>query len=187
MEIEWKATIEDLKHSTYEGQVELVNGTMIELPFHVEGIADAVLNIAHSLRQYEKRNPTTIGRAFTSTIAYVVDLPHRKSFSPDVSFAITRPKNPMDFIPGAPIFAAEVRAPDELTAEADEAFARKRTDYFAAGTLVVWDVDPWHLTIAAYTAARPAEPIMYRPGMIADAEPALPGWQIAVDDVFEDF
>src|SRR3954447_17592207 len=142
MGIQWTATVEDLEHSDYEGQVELIDGKMVELPLHVEGVSDVVGNVAYSLKQYEKRNPAGVGRARTSTIAYIVDLPHRKSFSPDVSYSVTRPKNRMDFIPGAPIFAAEVRAPDELTAEADAAFARKRADYFAAGTLVVWDIDP---------------------------------------------
>lgn len=185
MSIEWEVTVDDLKDPALEGQIELVDGKMVQLPFHTIGEARTVGNILVSLKKYEDRNPRGIGRAFMSTIVYVVDLPHRKTFSPDVSFAVTRPKNPMDFIPGAPIFAAEMRAPDELTAKADIVFAKKREDYFAAGTKVVWDVDPWNETVKSYSATNPDEPIIYRRGMIADAEPALPGWQMAMDDVFE--
>ncbi len=185
MSIEWEATVDDLRDPVLEGQVELVDGKMVQLPFHTIGEARTVGNIAASLKKYEDRTPRGIGRAFTSTIVYVVDLPHRKTFSSDVSFAVTRPKNPMDFIPGAPVFVAEMHAPDELTAEADIAFAKKRGEYFAAGTEVVWDVDPWNETVTSYSATTPDELIVYRRGMIADAKPALPGSQIAVDELFD--
>lgn len=184
MDIDWEATVDDLKNPSLEGQIELVDGKMIQLPFHTIGVTHTVGNVLRSLAKYEER--ADIGEALSSTIVYVVELPHRKSFSPDVSFTVTFPEDPMDFIPGAPVFAAEMRAPDELNAEADAAFASKREDYFAAGTKVVWDVDPWNETVKAYSATSPEEPIVYRRGMVADAEPALPGWQIAIDDVFED-
>jgi Uma2 family endonuclease len=63
--------------------------------------------------------------------------------------------------------------------------ARKRADYFAAGTLVVWDVDLLSETpVRAYRAADPENPTLYRRGESADAEPALPGWRMSVDDLF---
>jgi Uma2 family endonuclease len=58
-------------------------------------------------------------------------------------------------------------------------------DYFAAGTRVVWDVNPRQRTVASHRADRPHEPAIFRgAGKIADAEPALPGWRVAVDDLF---
>lgn len=63
--------------------------------------------------------------------------------------------------------------------------AAKRADYFAAGTLVVWDVDVLEAqTVAVYRAAAPATPAVYRRGELAEAEPALPGWTMAVNDLF---
>ena len=62
--------------------------------------------------------------------------------------------------------------------------AEKRSDYFEAGTLVVWDVDPDAEAIFSYTAADPTNPIAFRKGDLAHAEPALPGWRLAVDAVF---
>jgi Uma2 family endonuclease len=63
--------------------------------------------------------------------------------------------------------------------------AAKRADYFACGTLVVWDVDLLSPdVIKAYRAAQPDRPIIYRRGEIADAEPAVPGWRIPVDALF---
>ena len=65
--------------------------------------------------------------------------------------------------------------------------ATKRTEYFAAGTQVVWDVDVLREgLIRVYRASSPDEPRVYRRGEVAEAEPALPGWTFPVDDLFED-
>jgi len=47
----------------------------------------------------------------------------------------------MRFASGAPIFAVEVRSENDYGPAAERAMAAKRADYFACGTLVVWDVD----------------------------------------------
>ncbi|WP_165220508.1 hypothetical protein [Aquisphaera insulae] len=59
-----------------------------------------------------------------------------------------------------------------------------RPDDFAAGTLVVWDVDPIARHVHAYHAEDRDHPTTYLPGQEADAEPAVPGWRIAVDRLF---
>lgn len=64
--------------------------------------------------------------------------------------------------------------------------AAKRADYFAAGTQVVWDVDVLRENlIRAYRANDPDHPTVYRRGHVADAEPAVPGWRFAVDELFD--
>ena len=92
----------------------------------------------------------------------------------------------MRFIPGAPNFAAEVRGENDYGPAAEVEMASKRADYFAAGTLTVWDVDPESQTIAVYRLAAPTQPTICRSGDQAEAEPAVPGWRIAVDDLFAD-
>jgi hypothetical protein len=63
--------------------------------------------------------------------------------------------------------------------------AEKRADYFAAGTLVVWDVDlVGDDVVRAHGASEPERPRVFRRGDHADAEPALPGWSMRVDDLF---
>ena len=63
--------------------------------------------------------------------------------------------------------------------------ARKRSDYFAAGTLVVWDVDLLsEEVVKVYRASDPEKPTIYRRGDIAEADPAVPGWTMPVDDLF---
>ena len=90
----------------------------------------------------------------------------------------------MRFIEGPPTFAAEVRSENDYGPAAEAEIAAKRADYFEAGTLVVWDVDPVAEIIRSYRADDPASPITYRRGDVAEAEPAVPGWRIAVDEVF---
>jgi len=64
--------------------------------------------------------------------------------------------------------------------------AEKRTDYFACGTLVVWDVDLLSEdVIRSYKVNDPDHPAIFHRGDIADAEPAVPGWRMPVNDLFE--
>jgi len=63
--------------------------------------------------------------------------------------------------------------------------AQKRADYFAAGTLVVWDVDLLgNDVVRVYRADDPETPRIYRGGENAEAEPAVPAWNMPVDDLF---
>jgi Uma2 family endonuclease len=90
----------------------------------------------------------------------------------------------MRFIDGPPDFAAEVRSENDYGPSAEDAMADKRSDYFTAGTRVVWDVDPLAETVAVYRSDAPAQATVYRRGDVADAEPAVPGWRMPVDAVF---
>lgn len=68
---------------------------------------------------------------------------------------------------------------------AEEKMANKRADYFAAGTLVVWDVDVLRdQVVRCYKSDDPETARVFHCGEIADAEPALPGWTMPVDDLF---
>jgi Uma2 family endonuclease len=89
----------------------------------------------------------------------------------------------MRFIEGTPDFAVEVRSEDDYGPAAEREMAAKRADYFEAGTKVVWDVDPVAGTIASYRAEAPENPRVFTVGQTADAEPALPGWTVAVDEL----
>ena len=79
----------------------------------------------------------------------------------------------------------EVRSDSDYGRAAEERLRQKRADYFATGTLVVWDVDLLSEdVIKVYRASTPDSPTVYRKGDIADAEPAVPEWQMAVNDLF---
>jgi Uma2 family endonuclease len=174
-----EATIEDLYK--VQGKAELVNGEII-LMSPTGGLPGyAGDEIFSSLREYSKRQH--FGCAVSDNKAFVVNLPHRKSFSPDAAFYVG--EITMKFFEGAPIFAVEVRSEGDYGARAEREIAKKRADYFAAGTLVVWDVDLFSDdAVRVYRAGSPQKPTIYRRREIAEAEPAVPGWTMAVDDLF---
>jgi Uma2 family endonuclease len=117
-------------------------------------------------------------------MGFLVDLPNRDSFSPDAAYYVG-PGSGMRFIEGAPVFAVEVRSENDYGPRAERAIAQKRADYFAAGTLVVWDVDMLHSdAVRSYRHDDPDNPRLFRRGDLADAEPAVPGWAMPVDDLF---
>jgi Uma2 family endonuclease len=173
-----EATIEDLYK--VEGKAELVNGEIVEMA-GTGGLPHlAALKITQSLAAYEKM---TTGVAFADNAVFVVNLPHRKSFSPDAGFYVG--EITMKFFQGAPVFAVEVRSENDYGPRAEREMARKRADYFAAGTLVVWDVDLLgENVVRVYRASDPETAAIYHRAEIAEAEPAVPGWTMAVDDVF---
>ena len=91
----------------------------------------------------------------------------------------------MRFAEGGPIFAVEVRSENDYGPAAERAMQEKRTDYFACGTQVVWNVDLLSEDVVkVYRASDPAQPTIYRRGDMAEAEPAVPGWSMPVDELF---
>jgi Uma2 family endonuclease len=184
MSVRREATIADLYHIPEHGKAELVNGELVFMSPTGDAPGYAADEIFVSLRAYSKQ--IKIGRAVADNKGFHVHLPHRQSFSPDAAF-YTGPPTGMRFFEGAPVFAAEVRSEGDYGAHAETAIAAKRADYFAAGTLVVWDVDLLHEDVVrVYRASSPLNPTIYRRGEIAEAEPAVPGWSMPVDDLFRD-
>jgi Uma2 family endonuclease len=112
-------------------------------------------------------------------VGFIVDLPNRRSFSPDAAYYVGAFFGE-DFIQGAPVFAVEVRSKEDYGPVAEKEIADKRADYFAAGTLVVWDVVLRRRFVRVFRAAAPDAPTIYRAGEVAEAEPAVPGWTFEV-------
>jgi Uma2 family endonuclease len=178
-----RATLDDLYREP--GKAELIGGRIVQLmatgflPNRVAG------RIFRSLDDHAEQ--TRQGVAVTDNMGFAVpELPSgRESFSPDTGyFRGALPTNPMRFIEGPPTLAVEVRSENDCTPAAGLEIAAKRSDYFTAGTLVVWDVDPSARQIAVYKSTAPDQPTVYGPGDTAEAEPAVPGWRVAVDWIF---
>ncbi len=179
MSAKTRATIEDLYR--VGGKAELVHGEIVEMPPSGDDPGRASLRVAAHLLNHEQR--TGHGRAYPDGTGFRVNLPHRESFSPDAAYHVG-PSTGMRFLEGAPIFAVEVRSENDYGPAAERAMAQKRADYFACGTLVVWDVDLLSDdVISVHRAHDPDNPTMYRRGDVAEAEPAVPGWQMGVDDL----
>ena len=205
MTVKTQATIEDLYH--VDDKAEIVNGEIIHMPptgFLPGRTGGAVYR---SLSEHERKAKS--GFAIPDNVGFHVHLPNRESFSPNAAWFTGEPTG-MRFLEGAPIFAVEVRSEEDYgpvsepravatgsndgKSEAmlknpmtERAIAAKRADYFAAGTLCVWDVDLLSSdVIKAYHANDPENPLIFRRGEMAHAGEAVPGWSMPVDDLFRD-
>jgi Uma2 family endonuclease len=176
-------TIADLHREG--GKAELIGGRIIHLmptgfrPGQVGG------RIYRSLDDYA----TNAGRgvALPDNVGFAVPelISGRESFSPDAAYFLGPiPADDMDFLEGPPTLAVEVRSKGDYGDAAEAELAAKRADYFEAGTAVVWDVDPRARVIRVYRTDAADRPVIFGPGQIADAEPVLPGWRLAVDQIF---
>jgi Uma2 family endonuclease len=182
--ISWSATVDDLYHVPEDGKAELVDGKLVRMSPTGFKPGRAGGRIYRRLCEYEES--TRLGYAIPDNVGFIVDLPRRRSFSPDAAFYIGQPVAPGKFLEGAPVFAVEVRSEGDYGPTAEKKMAAKRADYFAAGTRVVWDVDVLRdEQVRVFTAEAPDEPRVHGRGSRVDAEPSLPGWSMALDDLFE--
>jgi Uma2 family endonuclease len=176
-----QATIEDLYR--VPGKAEIVNGELVLMSPTGNDPGYAAAAILVSLWQHAE--DTGSGQAVGDNCGFHVRLPNRTSFSPDAAY-YTGPDTGMRFFEGAPVFAVEVRSENDYREGAEEEIAAKRVDYFAAGTLVVWDVDLLSPdVIRSYKADDPENPTIYRRGEMANTEPAVSGWTFPVDKLFK--
>ncbi|HEV8062989.1 MAG TPA: Uma2 family endonuclease [Gemmataceae bacterium] len=87
------------------------------------------------------------------------------------------PKQPIPTL--APDLAIEVLSVSNTPAE----MSRKRQDYFAKGTHLVWEIDPRTRTASVYTAPEPPIAILTEADVL-DGSPVLPGFTLALRDLF---
>ena len=174
-----RATLDDLMR--YDGNAELIGGRIVT--YMATGHRPNIVagRIFRRLADYTD----AIGRGFAYTDNVGFAVPElstgRESFSPDAAYYTgPQPADRMRFVPGPPDFAVEVRSESDYGPAADADIAAKRAEYFEAGTLVVWDVDPIAGVVRRYRADSEVA-TTFRAGSEADAEPAVPGWRVAID------
>jgi Uma2 family endonuclease len=179
MRAQGHATLEDLRR--VPAKAELVGGEIVRMTPAGGRHGYARGEIFASLRAHAQR--TGRGRAIGDNVGFRVNLPTRQSFSPDAAYYLGPLSD--DFLEGAPIFAVEIRSKDDYGPAGETRLAAKRADYFAAGTLVVWDVDieqgGW---VRVYRAADLMNPTEHSRGAIVDAEPAVHEWSMPVEGLF---
>ena len=121
-----QATIEDFYRLPNNGKAEIVNGEIVlisptgDLPGRAGG------SIYVSLRGVERQAG---GRAYPDNVGFRVNLPNRKSFSPNAAFYVGQSSG-MKFLEGAPVFTAEIRSENDYGREAELEIAAKRQRLF---------------------------------------------------------
>ena len=178
-----RATLADL--AKFPGKAELIGGTIVE--FMATGYRPSLIagEIYTGLRNHARS--TKRGVAYTDNMGFAVPelASGRESFSPDAPYYNgPLPSDEMDFAPGTTTLAVEVRSKTDYGHAAEVEMAAKRADYFEAGTMVVWDVDLKAECVRVHRPDDPDRPRVFQKGDEADAEPAVPGWRLAVSDIF---
>ena len=174
-----EATLEDL--FAVEGKAELVDGRLILMSPSGPEHNNAAGCIYASLKAHQRRHGG--GRPYTDGAGFLA--PSGRVLSPDAAWHLA-PITRTRVVHGFPVLAVEVRSDDDYGPAAERRLAAKREDYFAEGTLVVWDVDVIRAgLIRVYRGENPEHATVYRQGEVAEAEPAVPGWRFPVDELFD--
>jgi Uma2 family endonuclease len=159
---------------------ELVRGELVRVT--PAGREHGVLSVflAYELTTFVRRR--SLGRVYADGVGYILARNPDTVRGPDVSFVSrTREaalKAVRGFIPGAPDLAVEVRSPDNSLAD----LVVKADEYLAAGTRLVWIVDPRPRTVEV---RRPGLPGATLSGdAVLDGGEVLPGFSLPLSRLF---
>ena len=123
-----------------------------------------------------------LGRTYAAETGFILDEVRQRVLGPDVAF-VTRSRVPASsqggFFRGAPDLAVEVRSPSNSARE----MATKANGYLAAGTRLVWVVDPDSRTVTVYRPDR--SPVELASEGYLDGYDVLPGFRVAVAAIFD--
>jgi Uma2 family endonuclease len=162
---------------TKEALCELVDGVLVEKPMGAFESRLAMI-LGFYLESYLDRHPLgfTLGESGPMrTVAAQVRMP-------DVGYAAWDKLPDREFpkvIPVAPDLAIEVLSESNTRRE----MARKLAEYFAAGTRLVWYIDPPTRTAQVFTAVDQCTTI--GESDVLDGRDVLPGLSIRLSEVFD--
>jgi Uma2 family endonuclease len=172
-------TAEQLLARAGDGRAELVYGELVDLM--PVGFLHSMLvgRILFWIMSFLETHP--LGKASTELgmlLAHDPDL----VYAPDVFF-IAKDRVPAAtfrrFFEGAPDLAVEVLSPDDRPGRRNA----KIQAYLAAGTRLVWVVDPDNSTVVAHRPSAPAQ--VYAGRDEVTGEDVLPGFSFQVERLFQ--
>ncbi|MEM7298604.1 MAG: Uma2 family endonuclease, partial [Bacteroidota bacterium] len=164
--------------------IELFHGWLVWQKMTNAKERGAVVNIHDFIRPFARK--IGFGKVFNDQTECI--MADGATLIPDASLIswqrwreIMRPHGPNDrpVFMGAPELVIEARSPSNTRKEE----RTKRTQYFANGTQIVWDVDDAQQKIWVYHASAPNNPVEYGIGDEIKCE-LLPGWKRSVAHIF---
>ncbi len=175
------ATVADVERFTRGGNLiyELVDGTLVEKPmgFRESRLASV---LGHFIEEYLDGN--NIG--MTAGEQGMLEILPNIVRGPDLSFIswdrLPNRECPADAVPAvAPDLAVEVLSEENTKAE----IARKRAEYFRAGTRAVWEVDPNSRTVTIYSD--PKNATILDATQTLEGGTILPGFRLSIRRWFD--
>ena len=164
-----------------DGKSELVRGELRMMPPPGAPHGRAAMNLAVLLSNHVSQH--NLGMVFGDAVGYeLIQFPHTVRV-PDASFVRADRLPPEGLHPGtlkfAPDLAIEVLSPSECASEIEE----RLQDYIAAGTTLIWIVDPVRRTIMSVSTDTPVR--WLAEGDVLDAGAVIPGFSCDVARVFD--
>ena len=160
---------------------ELISGELKIMSPAGSHHGDIVLEIGMRLRVHVRAN--RIGATFGAETGFILSRNPDTVRAPDAAFvaAARVPASglPEGYFPGAPDLAVEVISPSEAAAEIQS----KVTEYFAAGSRLVWIVYPNVRQVVVYRTARAS--LALSADDTLDGGDLLPGFSCRVAELFE--
>jgi Uma2 family endonuclease len=140
--------------------------------------------LARQLGNWVKQQPRPRGRVYSGEVGFRLREDPISNVGIDVAYispelAGATPRG-AGVIKGVPILAAEILSPSDK----HEEIAAKVAEYLEVGVTVVWLLDPDFRTVSVYR--RDEEPEMFNRLQELTCEPHLPGFKVAVAELFED-
>lgn len=160
---------------------ELVRGELRTMPLTGLGHADHESEFDTSLRSYVELHQ--LGRVFAGEPGFIVTTDPDTVRAPDVAFLtherLAATGVPTGYFRGVPDLAVEVISPNDRYTE----LAEKIAEWLEHGVRMVVVVDPRRRTVDVH---RPGQPVRTL-GMndVLDGEDVVPGWSLAVRDLFD--
>lgn len=160
---------------------ELIRGEVVSmsLPGGLHGkVASKILR-----RVGDYIEAAELGESYAAETGFIVEHDPDTVRGADVAFVckarlstITKPEK---HIPFAPDLAIEVRSPNDRDVEVEE----KIGIWLAAGSQLVWDVDPKSRTVVVHRPG--AEPVTLHDDQEIDGSDVIPGFRCRVADFFK--
>jgi Uma2 family endonuclease len=159
---------------------ELVRGELRRRP--LAGFEHGVINATFAAIFCRHIRVPRIGAAVGAGTGFILARNPDTVRAPDVAFVsqarLEQTGIPKKFFPGAPDLAVEVVSPSDTMEEIEE----KVDDFLAAGTQLVWVVNPRRRSVTVYRPG-PRVNILKEPDELA-GEDVVPGFACRVGDLF---
>ena len=160
---------------------ELLRGCLVAEPAPGRVHGRTIANIASILKTFVKS--TRSGVVYAADTGFVLARDPDTVRGPDVAFVTNERERQAGsgppYFPGAPDLAIEVLSPSDRVREV----LGKVSDYLAAGSRLVWVVDPVREEIQVFRS--PFTPRVLAADDSLDGEDVLPGFSVRVSELFE--
>ena len=174
------ATEEDLWELSQDGyRYELLDGELKSMPPTGASHGRLTVNLSAEVTIFVRRN--NLGECFGAETGFYISEDPLTILAPDFAF-VSRGRMPAEvpakFLPVVPDLVLEVRSPGDRAGEVADKVGR----WLAAGTQIVWELNPRTKKLTVFRPNAPA--LELGEDETLTAELLLSGWSLALSSIF---